>query len=158
VPIYFFDTSALKHRYCHTQFRRRICRIVSDDRWPCYIAELTLLEMASAFAHYCRTAPADVNAYDGMDYQFLKDIADERVKVTAPRRAMIDRARLLLRYAGAVKRRNLRSADALIAVTCLELALEVGQRIIFYTRDKTLYSILHGLSAYRRALHLRYLD
>ena len=44
---YFFDTSALKHRYITTPQHTQISRIVSDKRNACYICDFTILEMAA---------------------------------------------------------------------------------------------------------------
>jgi hypothetical protein len=63
----------------------------------------------------------------------------------------------LLRFAGIVKRRNLGSADALIASCCLDLAHELRKRVLFYTADWTLYSTLREVDAFRSAMTLQYI-
>ena len=62
----------------------------------------------------------------------------------------------LLQLAGVLNGRNLGSQDALVAVSCRQQALENRERLIFYTKDWTLYSTLYGINAYRSALKLRY--
>jgi hypothetical protein len=70
----------------------------------------------------------------------------------------MQRARHLLRFAGLIKSRNLGSHDAMIAICCLELALEKKDvATVFYTHDWPLYSILREVGSFRDALELRYI-
>ena len=154
---YFLDTCALIHRYVSGPFSRLVRRIVSSDRWPVYVAEPTVLEMASALARQCRSHRWDVHAFDALDRRFFQDIAFGRLRVRAVTKQEVLRARHLLRYAGVVKGNKLESADALIAVTCLELAYEVKERVVFYTQDWPLYATIRGVDAFRAMLELRFL-
>ena len=153
----FFDTSALQHRYITGPYSRRVRRIVSDRRGDSFIADVTILEIASTLARKCRKNNWDKRRYDSLDMDFWSDLANRRLKVRETTRSEIMRARHLIRFAGVVRRREIGSADALISATCLDLALEKKQRITFFTSDWTLYSILRDLDAFRSTLALRYL-
>lgn len=157
MPIYFLDTSALQYRYVPGNFSRRIRRLVSDGRSPCYIADVTVLEISSALGTQCRKRGWVVKKFDTMDSSFLADVASGRLKVCTTTKRDVLKARDLIRFAGVVKQKSLKSADALIAVCCLELALEKKQKIIFYLEDRKLYSTLRVIGAYRSALKLRHL-
>src|SRR5437764_967812 len=99
---YFFDTSALKHRYIATPQHARISRIVSDKRNSCYICDLTILEMAHALGSVCRGNNAGLNKYDAMNARLFDDIHTERIQVRTTTPLSILRARNLLRFGGIV--------------------------------------------------------
>lgn len=99
----------------------------------------------------------DLKAYDSMDIRFLNDVASGRLIVRTADRKNSLRARHLIRFAGVVRRRNIGSADAVIASCCLDLALEMKKRIIFYTHDKPLFLTLQEINAFTSALTLRFL-
>jgi predicted nucleic acid-binding protein len=155
MPTYFFDTSALQHRYIDNANSRSIRRIISDKRIVCYIADWTIVEMASALAHRCRQAAMSFRQFDQMESNFFRDVADGRLRVRITSSRDFTRARDLLRYAGIIKRRRLSSGDALIAACCLDLAYQEKQKITFCTSDGTLHSILTDITAFNSALHLR---
>jgi predicted nucleic acid-binding protein len=155
MPVYFFDTSALQHRYMDGPYSKRIRRIISTGSNECFIADITVLEIASALGNRCRQGNLRYQRYDQANDRFWEDIAEGRLIVRDTSQRDVMRARNLLRYAGVLKRRRLQSADALVAVTCLELALERGEAIIFYTSDWTLYDILSQIDAFNAALTLR---
>jgi len=67
------------------------------------------------------------------------------------------RVRHLLRFAGVLKKKKLKSADAVISECCRELALEKRRRIVFYVADWKLYAILRDIDAFRSTLKLRFL-
>ena len=117
-------------------------RLVSDSRGLCFIADLTILEISSALANRCHQQKLGPEDYDAMDGAFFSDLAEGRLLVKATTSREVIRARDLLRFAVVLKRLKLQSADALIAVSCLELALERKERIIFYLSDKRLYKVL----------------
>jgi len=153
----FFDTAALQHRYVDGPYSRRVRKIISDGRVEKFIAEVTILEIASALARRCRAQRWDERAYDALDLGFWRDIADRRLRVREVTQQDTVRARHLIRFAGVVRRRDIGSTDALIATCCLDLALERGERVAFYTSDWTLYTILRDIGAFRSALALRFL-
>jgi hypothetical protein len=155
MPVYFFDSSALQHRYIDGPYSKRIRRIISTHSNQCFIADVTILEIASGLGNRCRKGNFRYQRYDQADDRFWKDIAEGKLIVRETTQRDVMRARNLLRYAGVLKRRNLKSADALIAVSCLELALERGETIIFYTSDWTQYDILRQIDAFNVALTLR---
>jgi len=112
--------------------------------------------MASTLAKRCRKASLSEGAFDRMDRRFLRDVSQERLRVrTTTMRDMI-RARHLLRFAGVIRKRDLGTGDAMIASSCLALAQEARVRVVFYTADWTLYTILRDLDAFTSALRLRY--
>jgi hypothetical protein len=155
MPVYFFDTSALQHRYIDGPYSKSIRRIISTDSNECFIADITILEIASGLGRRCRQGNLRYQRYDQADDRFWKDVADGKVIVRNTTQRDVMRARNLLRFAGVLRRRNLGSADALIAVSCLELALERRERIIFYTSDWTQFDVLRQIDAFNAVLTLR---
>ena len=105
-------------------------------------------------ASECRSKNLDVGQYDAMDKEFFQDIARGRLAVRTVSRRDVMRARQLIRFAGVVKGRSLTTMDALIATTCLELALEIRQVVRFYTSDRKLYSTLRELDAFRATMDM----
>lgn len=154
---HFFDTAALQHVYVDGPYSQRVRRIISDRRGDNFIADVTVVEIASALARRCRAQNWDERRYDGFDMGFWGDVADGRVRVRGVTHQDTMRARHLIRFAGVVRRRNMGSTDALIAACCLDLALERRERIAFYTEDWTLYTILRDIDAFRSVLALRFL-
>lgn len=116
-----------------------------------------MVEMVSAFGSICRDKKLPESEFEKMDAAFLNDVASGRIQVRAIAAADMLRARHLLALAGVLNRRNLKSSDALVAVGCRELALNIRERATFYTKDWTLYSTLYQINAYRSALKLRFL-
>jgi hypothetical protein len=156
MAVAFFDTSALKHRYIGGVYSSKISRVVGRHQNRTYVADLTILEMPSALGGHCRAARLGAKEYDLLDRRFLSDIADGRIIVRQTNRINVLRARNLLRLAGIVKGRNLGSADALIATCALDLAHDLKVRIVFYTGDWTLYTVLREIDAYTAAMTLQY--
>lgn len=155
--IYFFDTSALQYRYVQGTFTRLIRRLISDRRSSCYIADVTVLEISGALAKTCRREGWDVVKFDTFNDRFWADLAARRLKVCTTANRDLLRAKDLIRFAGVAKRKNLGSADALIAVCCLELALEKGEKVTFYLEDRKLYGTLKDVNAFQAGLKLRLL-
>lgn len=154
---YFFDTSALKHRYVSTPQHARISRIVSDKRNACYISDLTILEMAHALGSVCRGNNAGLKKYDAMNSRFFEDIHSARLQVHTTTWRSILRARNLLRFGGIVLKADLGSTDALIASTCLDLAHELRVRFRFYTADWRQYTLLRQSDIFRSGMILQYI-
>jgi hypothetical protein len=154
---YFFDTSALKHRYVETQQHARISRIVSDKRNECYICDLTILEMAHALGSICRANKAGLKRYDAMNSRFFEDIHQGRLHVQTTTWLSILRARNLLRFGGVIIGADLGSADALIASTCLDLAHKLQVRFRFYTADWRQYTLLRQSNVFRSGMILQYI-
>lgn len=154
---YFFDTSALKHRYVNTLTSPRVKAAVSDHRNSVYISELTIVELASAFADDCIQRAVGGVEYDRMYRVFFRDLADRRVQVRSVSHRNFDGARHLLRYARVIRGRHLTSADAIIAESCRQLAYELKMRVTFYLCDQRLHNTLSSISAYTSAVRLRLL-
>jgi len=163
MTIYFFDTSALQHRYFDSTYSRRVRRIISSSRSECFISDITVLEIAGALAKICRRNSQQIHDYDGIkhydkaDQLFWKDVSNEKLKVQLTTNRDVVAARNLLRFAGLFKNRDLGSADALIAVCSRAFALERKQTIIFYTSDWKQYDICRKLDAFTAVLKLRFL-
>jgi len=155
--IYFFDTSALQHRYLDGPKARGVRRIISDSRNQCYIAELSILEISSALALHCRKNSLSLEHYAKLDQRFWKDVFNRRVLIYPVAKREYLRARDLLRYAGVDKKRNISSADALIAASCLEFALQSKQSVAFCLEDWGLFSVIRDISAYSKVLRFHYI-
>lgn len=158
MPIYFLDTSALQHRYVPGDFSRLVRRVISDGRWNCYIADVTILEMWSTLGINCRKRGWGLKEFDAMVHRFWEDLATGHLKVRTTSKRDVVRAGHLIRFAGVLKGRHLKSADALIAVCCLTLAQEKKQKVVFFLQDRKLYKTLLDVNAFQSALELRYLD
>ena len=156
MPVYFFDTSALKHRYLKTTLSRRIKRAISDARHDIYISELTIVELATAFADDCITRNVGHAEYDRLYRRFFKDLANKKVRVRTISQRDFENARHLLRFAKVINRRHLKSGDALIAESCRDLAYELNAPIVFYLCDEKLYKTLITINAYSSAVKLRF--
>lgn len=154
--IHFLDSSALQHRYVESTETSSIKRLVSSRRNECYISEWSVLEMASAFANRCRQGGLPARRYDAMNRAIIKDLANGRLLVRNTTTRDITRARELIRFAGVINRRRLKSGDALVASSCLDLAFERKERITFYMSDWGLYDILRSLESFTSVLTLQY--
>jgi hypothetical protein len=152
----FFDTCALIPRYRNGKFTYRVNRVFAGQR-TIFVAEITMVEIVGAFGSIMRDKRLPRTEYVRMNAEFLNDIANGRIQVRSIGPDDMLRARHLLTLAGVENRRNLGSSDALVAVSCRELALETRERVTFYTKDWTLYSTLYQINAYRSALKLRFL-
>lgn len=154
--VYFFDTSALQHRYIDGPKARGIRRIISGPRNRCFIADLSILEISSALALHCRKNSLSLRDYKRLDEAFWRDVHDGRLIVRDTGRRQYRRARDLLRYAGVEKRMRIKSADALIAASCLEFALSGGQSVTFCLEDWSLFRVLREVSVYKKNLRFHF--
>ena len=150
----FFDTSALQHKYVTGAYSRRVRLLLGRADTQSRIADTTVLEMASALATRCRGKGWGLREFDRLHEQFIDDIANEVFTVRATGMKEVQRAIHLIRYAGVVKKKGLKSADALIAASALECALEARRVVNFYTSDWSLYSSLRDLDAFRTTMNL----
>lgn len=154
---FFLDTSAVQHLYVDGKASRRIRYLLGYQDAICHIADLTILEVASALANRCRQQATPVELYDKFDRLFFRDLAS-RLQVTYASTRHVDRARRLIRYSFFEKKRKLHSGDALIAVCCLELALDLREPVSFYLSDEKLFKTLREINAFRSAVNLRFVD
>lgn len=136
------------------------CRLtaVSDSRHDIYVSELTIVELASAFADDCEMRAVGHSEYDSMYRHFFRDLASRRIRVRSLTQRDLQNARHLLRFAKVIKRRHLKSADAIISEACRELAYELNLPVVFYLCDKKLYKTLSTINAYSAAVRLRYIS
>ena len=155
--IYFFDTSALQHRYLDGPKARGVRWIISSKRNPCYIADLSILEISSALARHCRRNSLSPIDYRRLDQEFWRDVYEGRILIRNTGQREYLRARNLLRYAGVEKKKNIGSADALIAASCLEFALANDEPVTFCLEDWPLYHVLRDVSAYKRVLRFHFI-
>jgi len=158
LPAYFFDTSALKHRYIDSSLTARIRRIISNRNSEVFVSDLTVVELASAFADYCIERGLGQDRFDSMYLSFFGDLATGRIMVRESTRRDFEKARQLLRFARVIIGRHLKSADAIIAASCRELAYEKKAPIVFYLCDKKLHATLRVISAYSAVVKLRYVQ
>src|SRR5216684_1486318 len=126
MPAYFFDTSALKHRYVKTPISARIKRAISDARHDVYVSELTIVELGTAFADDCSARGVGHAEYDRLYRRFFRDLAKKRIHIRSVTQRDFQNARHLLRFAKVIHRRHLKSADAIISESCRELAYELN--------------------------------
>jgi len=154
---FFFDTSALVSRYCADNATNRINRILAKGDSQFYISELTLIEMSSSLAQIRRRQHLGVAEFQRMRNLFEDDIASGLLRVRTITQGDLLNARDLLEDAAVLKNCDLRSADAIIAASCRELAHALKSRICFYTKDWKQYSSVYHVYAYRSALKLRFI-
>jgi predicted nucleic acid-binding protein len=155
--IYFFDTSAIIPRYHAGAFTAKVNRILATPESQFYVCELSVVEVSSALAQFYRKHQLTVADFHTMRGLFEDDIANGLLNVLPIAKTDLLNARDLLEDAAVLKKRNLRSADAIIAASCRELAHTQRTRVIFYTKDWTQYSSIYDVQAYRAALKLRFL-
>jgi predicted nucleic acid-binding protein len=155
--IYFFDTSALQHRYLDGPKARGVRRIISSSKNSCYIADLSILEISSALAKHCRKNSLTLSHYGRLDQAFWRDVHERRILIRHTGQREYLKARNLLRYAGVEKSKNIKSADALIAASCLEFALETQESVTFCLEDGPLYKVLRDVSAYKKVLRFHFI-
>ena len=153
----FFDTSAVKHRYVKTAISARIKRAISDAHHEIYVSELTVVELATAFADDCSARKVGHAEYDRLYGRFFQDLAAKRIQVRRVTQRDFQNARHLLRFARVINGRHLKSADALISESCRELAYELNSPVTFYLCDEKLFKTLSSINAYSTAVRLRFI-
>src|SRR5580704_16525600 len=149
---YFFDTSAVKHRYIKSAISARIKRAISDARHEVYISELTIVELATAFADDCSARGVGHAEYDRLYRRFFRDVANKRIQVRNVTQRDFQNARHLMRFAKVIHRRHLKSADAIISESCRELAYDLNSQVTFYLCDEKLFKTLSTVNAYSTAV------
>lgn len=155
----FLDTSALQYRYLHqgTAKAQSFRRKTSDKRNSCFISTITILEIARTFGNHCRKNNLPRSQYRRLDNEFWTDVQSGLLQLREPSKRDYRKALHLLEYAGAGLYRNLGSADALIAASCLEFALENATPVTFCLDDWTLFSITSQLPSYTAAIKFHYI-
>lgn len=155
--IAFFDTSALMPKYVEGVHSYRVRKVISPRNAPVFISELSLVEAISTLARHCRGSRLSHAEFTLLKGLFEDDLVNGMIEIVPLTTIDLRRAQHLLEFAGVEQRRKLDTQDAIIAVTCLELALQLGRRVTFYTRDWKQYTCMYGVNAYRSALKLRLL-
>ena len=154
--IYFFDTSALQHIYLQSSLTRGIRRSLSDKRNVCFIAEASILEIASVFGRHCRGNRLSTAVYQKLDRSFWKHVKAGKLNIHRAGQREIWKARHLLEYSVELNR-HLSSFDSLIAASALECALQHSTKVCFCVEDRGLYELMKDLPAYKAALSFRFL-
>ena len=157
MSLHFLDTCALQHRYIDSVYSRRVRSLVSRESCQCFISEWSVLEIASALANRSRKGILSIEKFDLLNGHFLKDVASGSLGVINLSGRDFIRARDLIRFAGVVKKRNLKSGDAMVATSCLAFSLQRKEGVSFYTSDWTLYDTLRGIDAFTSRLKLVFL-
>ncbi len=153
----FIDTCALKHKYIVGNHTYRMRQVVSPRHAPVYIAEISMVEMISAMADHCIEKKLGLADFEALKNEFETDIDEGLIEIVPIKRDDLLRAQHLLQLAKFENQLHLKTQDALVAVTCRELALRVRKRVVFYTKDWKFYRSLYSLAPYRAALKLRFL-
>jgi predicted nucleic acid-binding protein len=155
--LYFFDTSALQHRYIDSGKSRGIRKTITDRRNQCYVASPTVIEIASTFARHCRSNSLSRANYRRLDFRFWRDVRTSTIQIRESKQRDFERALHLIAYAGVDLKRRITSFDALIAATCLDFALERSSRVTFCVEDWNLFDVIRKVSAYNSVLAFRFI-
>lgn len=121
------------------------------------ISELSTIEIFSAFGNHCRKNKHSLSRYKAMEQAFWKDVVEERITIRETTFPDLQRARHLLQHAGVEKKRKIGSGDAVIAASCLGVAIEQSVPVTFCLEDWTLYSIIREVRAYTSVLSFKYI-
>ncbi len=155
---YLLDTSALKWAYIKGSKHCRRCRyIMSRAHGRVYIAEITILEIVSAFGHEVRGGRMSAAQFAKLDRQFLKDIAVGRLSVARLLSSDLVGCRQLLALVGVAESRALESQDAMVAYTARRLALESAMPTRVLTSDRRLARIIQEVTAFSGLVTSEYL-
>lgn len=157
--IHVFDTSALKWAYIRpSKFHRRCRYILTRLRGQVYVAEITILELASALGHQVRGGRMSVLQYATASQRFFKDIADGRIEIRPFPSSEYIPCRDLLTLVGINARRNLESQDGIVAYTARRLAIERKTQVKLLTSDKKLAGVIRELDLFAGLVLSEYLD
>ena len=164
---YFFDTCALLERYISGPHSRTVNQVISTHTNKCYIADWSVLELASAMGNRLRGARDDAKRvgrkydlrkqYDLRNRRIAEDLAKGVLDVRATNSRDIMHARDLIRYSGIIQGNRIDTGDAIVASCALNLAHEIGQKIVFYTADHGLFRVLVKHDHFRSVMCLRFL-
>jgi hypothetical protein len=157
--IHVLDTSALKWAYIPGKKHTRRCRyIVNRASEPAYIAEITFLEIVSPLGSEVRANRMTVREYDRANVQFLKDIAEGKLRIYPLPASEYVSCRYLLTSIGIDRRRSLTAQDGIVAYTALRLARENKTRVRLLTSDKGLAGVVKDIDLFSRLVKSEYLD
>jgi predicted nucleic acid-binding protein len=126
VPRYDFDLS----------LTRRVNRILAAKNAEFYICELSIIEMSSTLAKQFRKHGLQISEFHDRRAMFEDDIGNGLLKVQKVYQSDLLSARDLLEDSAVLNKRDLRSADAIIASCCRHLAHCCRSRgnVFFWTR------------------------
>jgi predicted nucleic acid-binding protein len=157
--IHFLDTSALKWAYIPQAKYCRRCRfILTRLKGQVYIAEISILELASALGHEVRGNRMSVAEYTRASRRFFQDIAEGKIEVRPFPSSEYIPCRDLLSLVGIGARRNLECQDGIVAYTARRLAIERRVRVKLLTSDKKLAGVIRETDLFSGLVVSEYLD
>jgi hypothetical protein len=157
--IHFLDTSALKWAYILGSKHCRRCRfILSRSKGQVHIAEISILELASALGHQVRGGRMSRAAYTKATHRFFHDIADGRLEVRGFPTSEYIPCRDLLTLVGIDARRNLEAQDGIVAYTARRLAIERKEKVKLLTSDRKLAGVVRDIDIFSGLVVPEYLD
>lgn len=152
---YYIDTCALKWRYLNGAATATVNQIIDGPNNEVFTSELTMLEWTSALAWCVRENQIDFETFKTNEVALMTDIASDRVRLS-PLYRSIERARYLIEYVGAVKKRGLRTGDSIQLITAIELISARREAFTFVTSDKRLANIVADVDVFRPNLTAYY--
>lgn len=123
-----------------------------------FIAEITILELASALGHNVRGNRITKVDYATASREFFQDIADGRLEVRRFPSSEYVACRDLLTLVGVDANRNLETQDAIVAHTARLVALEKREKVMLLTSDQKLARVVADIPVFRRLVGSEYLD
>jgi predicted nucleic acid-binding protein len=156
--MYLIDTSTVKWAYVDGAKLTQRCRyLLSRAKGRIYVAEITLLEVASALASMVRDKKITAAQFAAADRRFWRDVADGKLIVVSLPSSELIACRELLILVGITAGRNIRTQDAMVAYTARRVALEKRQVVTLLTCDKKLANVVKTTAAFARLVKARYL-
>ena len=137
---YLFDTNSLIYFY-----QGRSLKVIQwlDSGLPCFISNLTILELRSTLATWVRDreVPFNTASYKVMDKRFSYDISSlGRLRIQRVRRRFVAHCTRLIEEHGLTHKRGLHTLDALQ----LSAAIDLGSRypnLVWITADRALAAL-----------------
>jgi predicted nucleic acid-binding protein len=157
--IHFLDTSALKWAYISGAKHCRRCRLILTRlKGQVYIAEISILELASALGHQVRGGRMSRAVYTKATHRFFQDIAEGKLEVRPFPSSQYIPCRDLLTLVGIDAKRNLESQDGIVAYTARRLAIERRAKVKLLTSDKKLAGVIRDIDVFSNLVVAEYLD
>lgn len=157
--IHFLDTSALKWAYISGAKHCRRCRVILTRlKGQVYIAEISILELASALGHQVRGNRMSIADYTKATRRFFQDIAEGKLEVRPFPASEYIPCRDLLCLVGIDARRNLECQDGIVAYTARRLAIERKTKVRLLTSDKKLAGVIRDIDLFSGLVIAEYLD
>jgi len=145
MPIAFIDTSFYMPCCLPSPSSAAAKQILEDPAYTHYIAELAMVEWISAAAKTLRESKITRRHLEDGYNKLLLDIATKRIRVFPTIPGLYDKAIHVLRYAAVTEKRALRTLDALILVTAIDVAHHAQQKIDFFLSDERFANLVKDL-------------